>query len=120
MVMRPRWIKQRQRLDQVITIQRKGAGSNDFNEPNAEWADVFTTRAAAYPSPGFERVVSDQQVATQPMTFEVRDEPRTQDIKASDRIKWDSRNDKIFNIVAPVEQPERGSNLRITTAADLT
>jgi head-tail adaptor len=89
-----------------------------MNEPTDDWAPVFTTRAQAYPSPGFERVVSDQNVATTPMTFEVRDEARTRAILPSDRVRWDSNGAQMFNIVAPVEQPERGRNLRITTAAD--
>jgi head-tail adaptor len=119
MAQRPRWLKQRRRLDQKITIQRRGVGTNEMNEPNADWADVFSTRAAAYPSPGFERSISDQNVATEPMTFEVRSESRTRAILPTDRVRWDSRTGKpTYEIVAPVEQPERGSNLRITTAAD--
>lgn len=117
MVARPRYQKQRQRLDQIITIQRMAGGTNEMNEPTNDWVDVFTTRAAAYPSPGFERSISDQNVATNPITFEVRDEARTRSILPSDRVMWD---DQPYNIVAPVEQPERGRNLRISTAADRT
>jgi head-tail adaptor len=116
----PGFLSQRRRLDQIITIQRKGGATNAMNEPTEDWADVFTTRAAAFPSPGFERQISDQMVATTPMTFEVRAEDRTRSILPSDRVKWDSNGNQIFNIVAPVEQLERGSNLRITTAADRT
>ena len=118
-MLRPRYVGQRQRLDQKITIQRKGGAKNAMNEPTDDWADVFTTRAAAYPAPGFERSIdTNQNVATTPIMFEVRDEARTRGILPSDRIRWDSNGNQIFNIVAPVEQPERGRNLRIATAAD--
>ena len=118
MVFAPRFLHSRQRLDQKITIMRRGGATNAMNEPTNEWAEVFSTRAQAYPSPGFERSVGDQNVATTPMTFEVRDEARTRGILPSDRVRWDSNGAQMFNIVAPIEQPERGRNLRITTAAD--
>lgn len=118
MAQRPRWLKQRRRLDQKITIQRKGEGTNAMNEPTGDWVDVFPTRAAAYPSPGFEREITAANVATSPVTFEVRAEERTRAILPTDRVRWDSNGDQIFNIVAPVEQPERGGNILITTAAD--
>lgn len=117
-MLRPRYMKQRQRLDQSITIQRKGGATNAMNEMTEDWADVFTTRAGVYSTPGFERSIdTDATIATQPMTFEVRDEARTRGILPSDRVMW---NGQAYNIVAPVEQPERGRNLRITTAADRT
>lgn len=115
-MLRPRYLKQRRRLDQVITIERRGDLRNEMNEIEHNWAPVFTTRAAAYPAPGFERSIdTDQNVATAPVTFEVRDETRTRAILPSDRVSWQGQP---YNIVAPVEQPERGRNLRIVTAAD--
>lgn len=118
-MLRPRYIAQRRRLDQTITILRRVEGVNEMNEPVEDWTDVFSTRAAAYPAPGFERSIdTNATVATQPVAFEVRDEARTRAILPSDRVRWDSNNGQIFNIVSPVEQPERGRNLRITAAAD--
>lgn len=116
----PRFLRQRTRMDQKITIQRRVETTNAMNEPLNEWTDVFSTRAMAYPSPGFERSVTDQTVATQPVTFEFRDEARTRGILPSDRVRWDSNAEQIFNIVSPVEQPERGRNLQVLTAADRT
>jgi head-tail adaptor len=118
MAFAPRFVRQRGRLDQKITIMRRAGGTNAMNEPVNEWEPLFTTRAQAYPAPGFERRVGDQNVATTPYSFEVRDEARTRGILPSDRVRWDSNNNQMFNIVAPVEQPERGRNLRITAAAD--
>lgn len=99
---------------------RRGTGTNELNEPTSALVDVFSTRAAAYPSPGAERYDAAQVVATQFMTFEVRSETRTRAILPSDVVRWDSNGGQMFNIVAPVEQPERGSNLRISAAADRT
>jgi head-tail adaptor len=115
---RPAWLKQRRRLDQKITIMRRGGGTNELNEPTNELEVVFETRAAAYPSPGAERYDAAQTIAVQFMTFEVRSEERTRSILPSDAVRWDSNGGQMFNIVAPVEQPERGSNLRISAAAD--
>jgi head-tail adaptor len=104
-------------MDQKVTIQRRGGTTNSMNEPTDDWTDLFDTRAAAYPSPGFERTISDQSVATTPITFEVRSEERTNGILPSDRVIWKGQ---AYNIVAPPMQPERGSNIQITTAADRT
>jgi head-tail adaptor len=112
---KPNWLRSNQRLDQRITIQRKGGERDAMNQPIDDWVDVFTTRAMAYPSPGFERTVNESRVASQPVTFEVRDEARTRAILPTDRVLW---KEQPFNIVAPVEQPERGRNLRIITAGD--
>lgn len=117
-MLRPRYITQRNRLDQRITIQRKSDARDAMNEPVEDWTDQFSTRAIAYPTPGFERQVTDANVATQPMTFEVRAEARTHGILPSDRVRWDSGNGRIYNLIAPVEQPERGRNLRLICAAD--
>lgn len=117
---RPTWIKQRRRHDAKITIMRRVAGRNAMNELVNDFEPVFTTRASAYPAPGFERSISDANVATMPMTFEVRDEARTRAILPTDKLRWDSNGNQMFNIVAPVEQPERGSDLRIIAAADRT
>lgn len=111
----PRYLKSRRRLDRVITIQTRGAGRDEMNQPIEEWADSFNLRAKAYPSPGFERSVGDGSTATIPMTFEVRPDAQSRSITPHQRVVFEGQ---AYNIVAPVEQPERGGNLRITTAAD--
>lgn len=111
----PRYLKSRRRLDRIITIQTKGAGRDEMNQPTEEWADAFDLRAKAYPSPGFERSVGDGSTATAPMTFEVRDSPQARTINPHQRVVFEGQS---YNIVAPVDQPERGGNLRIITAAD--
>lgn len=114
-MLQPRFLRKRRRLDRKITLQKMGAGRDAMNAPTEDWQDQFSTRAKAYPSPGFERSISDGSTATSPMTFEVKDCEQNRTIEPSWRVMY---NGRAYNIVAPVDQPERGGNLRIITAAD--
>ena len=115
-MLQPRYLKSRRRLDRTITIQTRQAGRDAMNQPVENWADSFTLRAKAYPTPGFERSIGDGSTATSPMTFEVRDGPQARSVSPHQRVLFEGQ---AYNIVAPVDQPERGGNLRIITAADI-
>lgn len=119
---RPSYVKQRLRLDSKVKFQRRGDGRNELNEPTPDaWADLFETRCAVYPAPGYERFANQQTTATAPILIEVRSEARTRDLRASDRAivtPPDGGPAITYNIVSPREQAERGDNIRITAAAD--
>ncbi len=121
---RPSYLKQRRRLDSIVTFQRRTNAKDGFNAPTKDgWADVFETRCAVYPAPGFERFANAQNAATAPVMIEVRSEPRTLDLKAKDRLIIHGpdglkESGTTYNIVSPNEQLERGSNIRITAAVD--
>ena len=113
---RPSFVKQRRRLDKKVTFQRRSGAKDAFNAPaKAGWVDLFETRCAVYPAPGFERFANAQNAATAPIMCEVRSETRTQSLLSSDRLIVDGVT---YNIVAPVEQLERGSNMQIIAAVD--
>lgn len=114
---RPSFVKQRRRLDRNATFQRRSGSVNTMNEPvEGDWLETFSTRCATYPAPGFERLEGGQNISTSPMMIEVRSDSRSLAILPSDRVIVDNVT---YNIVAPVEQPERGANIRIIAAVDL-
>ena len=119
---RPSYVKQRRRLDSKVTFQRRGEASDEFNEPTeAAWQNLFDTRCAVYPAPGFERFDNSETTGVASMLVEVRAEARTRGLKSSDRAvvtAADSGIVTIYNIVSPSEQAERGDNIRIIVAAD--
>lgn len=107
--------QRRSRLDQTVTILSQSQAANGLNETTGEWLPAFTTRAKAYPSPGFERSVGDRNVAVAPITFEVRPEERTLAIKPSQKVRWNGID---YSVIAPIFQPSRGANVQIICAAD--
>lgn len=113
---RPSFIKPRSKLDKVITFQRRGAATDEFNAPvETNWVDLFSTRCAVYPAPGYEKYQSAQNAATAIILIEVRSEIRTRGLKPADRCVIDGQK---YNIVAPPDQLERGRNIQISAAYD--
>lgn len=112
---RPAYVKQRRRKDRKITFLRAGGARNEMNEPSTEFAPLFTTRCAAYPSPGFERIENSQQVAVLPILIEVRSETRTKGIQVTDKAAIGDDPTR-YDIVS-IEQPDRGGDIRIVAAA---
>lgn len=113
---RPTYVKQRRRLDASVRFERRTNAKDEFNQllPDA-WATLFTTRCAVYPAPGFEQYENAQKAATAPIMIEVRSEVRTRGLLAKDRAVIEGIT---YNIAAPREQMERGSNIRIIAAVD--
>jgi len=114
---RPTFVKQRSRLDKRVYFERKSNARDAFNEEGApNWQPLFDTKCAIYPAGGYEKFSAGQNAATHPIVCEVRYEDRAKTLLPSDRLKVDGVT---YSIVAPIEQMERGRNVRIVAAADV-
>jgi len=118
---RPSFVKQRRRLDCLVTFQRRTEARDEFNEPTENgWSELFKARCAVYPAPGYERFTDAQTSATLPVMIEIRSEERARDLLAKDRAVVTTPDNVVttYNILSPREQAERGDNIRLTAATD--
>ena len=106
------------RLDRKIQLQRRAAGRDAFNAPqagDAGWDTVFSARARRYPAPGTEKYVEVQERASMPVIFEVLPSAQMAEVTPAWRLLCDGQ---AYGIKA-VDQATRQARVRLVAIADL-
>lgn len=89
-------------LDRRITLQRKGAETDDgFNTVPGDWADLASVWARFIPLTGTERAAASQTQAFGQANWEIRDDSQWADLNAKDRLVENGRAYDIINVTRP-------------------
>ncbi len=98
-------------LDQRIRIERKQRVADGIGGWSETWSVVDTVWARAMPLRGDEQVAAQQVEARTVIKFQVR---YMSGISTSDRLVWESNDDRLFNIRAIEDGGSRRSDMWVT------
>lgn len=101
-------------LDRRVTIQRNGAGEDEYGEQIEGWVDIGTRWTAVYYGTGSERREAAATQGSQAASFVMRADSLTRTITLQDRLVFDGA---VWNITGRTLLGREGIDLSATRAA---